>query len=396
MGYACLRECLADLEAQGQLKRVDAELDPYLDLAAVQRRAFRAKAPALLFSRVRGTRFPMLANLFGTRERLRYIFRDSLAAVDAVLAAKADPATTLRRPWRSLRALPGLFHMLPRVVRSGRAPVLECRCKLADLPRLTCWPQDGGPFITLPLVYTEDPRKPGLDASNLGMYRVQLAGNAYAADEAGLHYQIHRGMGAHHAAALASGRPLPVHIYVGGPPALSVAAVMPLPEGLSELRFAGLLGGRRTTVVRDPMLPLPVLAQADFCLSGHLLPGLKPRGRSAIIWGITVCAMIFRCSKWKPCITARTRSGLSPQWAAPRRKTLFSASSSMSLPRRWCPRCLRAYRRYMPWTRPECTPCFWPWAASGIPRMKRSGGRANCSPRPCICWARHRPPWPNM
>ena len=89
MGYANLNQCLADLEAQGQLRRVDVELDPYLELAAVQRRAFRAKAPALLFTRVKGTRFPMLANLFGTRERLRYIFRDSLRAVDAVLAAKA-------------------------------------------------------------------------------------------------------------------------------------------------------------------------------------------------------------------------------------------------------------------------------------------------------------------
>lgn len=115
MGYACLRECLADLEAQGQLKRVDAELDPYLDLAAVQRRAFRAKAPALLFSRVRGTRFPMLANLFGTRERLRYIFRDSLAAVDAVLAAKArsrdDVASALAFPPSAARPFP---HAAPR------------------------------------------------------------------------------------------------------------------------------------------------------------------------------------------------------------------------------------------------------------------------------------------
>ena len=100
MGYANLNQCLADLEAQGQLRRVDVELDPYLELAAVQRRAFRAKAPALLFTRVKGTRFPMLANLFGTRERLRYIFRDSLRAVDAVLAAKADPAAALRRPKR--------------------------------------------------------------------------------------------------------------------------------------------------------------------------------------------------------------------------------------------------------------------------------------------------------
>ncbi|ATD81759.1 MULTISPECIES: UbiD family decarboxylase [Desulfovibrio] len=281
MSYRNMQECLADLEAHGHLKRIDAEVDPCLELAAIQRRAFRANAPALLFTRVKGTSFPMLCNLFGTRERLHYIFRDSLPAVHAVLAAKADPAAALKNPWRSLAAVPGLWRMLPRTRRAGTGegvPVLVRRCTPADLPRLTCWPMDGGAFITLPLVYTEDPEKPGTDASNLGMYRVQQSGNAYAPDEMGLHYQIHRGIGVHHAHALAAGRPLPVHVYVGGPPSLTVAAVMPLPEGLSELRFAGLLGGRRMDLARVDGLPLPVLAEADFCISGHVLPGLKPEG----------------------------------------------------------------------------------------------------------------------
>jgi len=277
MAYVNLGQCLQDLEAQGQLRRVDVELDPYLELAAIQRRAFQAKAPAFLFTRVRGTRFPMLANLFGTHERLRYIFRHSLRTVEAVVAGKVDPMAALARPWKSLAALPGLWHMLPRTVR-GAAPVLGCRCALADLPQLTCWPDDGGPFITLPLVYSEDPDRPGLDASNLGMYRVQLAGNEYAADEVGLHYQIHRGIGVHHAHALSRGEDLPVHIYVGGPPALSVAAVMPLPEGLSELRFAGLLGGRRMTLAAAPGLALPVLTEADFCIVGRIGRALRPEG----------------------------------------------------------------------------------------------------------------------
>ncbi|MDR2850546.1 MAG: UbiD family decarboxylase [Desulfovibrio sp.] len=274
MGYATLRACIADLEAHGHLKRVGVEVDPYLELAAIQRRLFRAGAPAVLFSRVRGTRFPMLANLFGTRERLRFIFRDSLANLEAFARAKVDPFTALRRPWR----LPGIVadacRMFPRATR--RAPVLEHSCALADLPRLVCWPGDGGPFVTLPLVYTEDPRKPGLAGSNLGMYRVQLAGSAYGSDEVGVHYQIHRGIGAHHAAALADGRALPVRIFVGGPPCLSVAAVMPLPEALSELAFAGVLGKRRVAVAKCS--PLPVLAEADFCISGQLLPRTKPEG----------------------------------------------------------------------------------------------------------------------
>ena len=278
MSYPSLAACVADLERAGQLVRIDAEIDPHLELAAIQRRAFAAGAPALLFTRVRGSRFPLLGNLFGTRERLHFLFRHTLRAVEGVLAAKADPADALRHPLRSLRLLPALRHMLPRLRRGGPVPALSSSCRVADLPRLVSWPQDGGPFITLPLVYSEDPARPGPDASNLGMYRVQLSGNDYAEDEVGLHYQIHRGIGVHHAAALERGRPLPVHVFVGGPPALTVAAVMPLPEGLSELRFAGLLGGRRVDLARAPGLPLPVLAKADFCLSGYILPTCKPEG----------------------------------------------------------------------------------------------------------------------
>ncbi|GHU90859.1 3-octaprenyl-4-hydroxybenzoate carboxy-lyase [Deltaproteobacteria bacterium] len=276
MGYVCLSDCLADLESHGHLRRVDEEIDPHLELAAIQRRLFRAGAPAVLFTRVRGTPFPMLANLFGTRERLRFIFRDGIRAVEGLFKAKADPALLLRRPWRAAALAPGLVHMLPR--RVSGAPVLACRCALADLPRLTCWPKDGGPFMTLPLVYTENPRQTGMMASNLGMYRVQMTGNDYAADEVGLHYQIHRGIGVHHSVALGMGNALPVHIFVGGPPSLTVAAVMPLPEGISELCFAGLLGGRRTALAGARHSSLPVLAEADFCVSGHLLPRLKPEG----------------------------------------------------------------------------------------------------------------------
>ena len=278
MSYRNLAACVADLERHGQLVRIDAEIDPHLELAAIQRRAFAAKAPALLFTRVRGSRFPLLGNLFGTRERLHFLFRHSLRAVEGVLAAKADPAAALRRPLRSLALTPALLHMLPRMRRNGPAPVMAHACRVSDLPRLVSWPRDGGPFITLPLVYSEDPARPGPDAANLGMYRVQLGGNDYADDEVGLHYQIHRGIGVHHAAALERGQALPVHVFVGGPPALTVAAVMPLPEGLSELRFAGLLGGRRADMARVPGLPLPVLAEADFCLSGYILPQTKPEG----------------------------------------------------------------------------------------------------------------------
>ena len=279
MGYSSLRDCVRDLEAAGDLVRVDTPVDAHLELAAIQRRAFRAGAPALLFTSVRGTDFPVLVNLFGTKKRLRFLFRDGLAATRAVLAGKADPLSLLRRPGKSLAALGGLGRMLPRGVSPAHAPVLRERASLKALPPLVSWPLDGGPFITLPLVYSEDPARPGVNASNLGMYRIQLAGNDYAGDEVGLHYQIHRGIGVHHAHALATGKPLAVRIHVGGPPALTVAAVMPLPEGLSELRFAGLLGARRVRLAPGADgLGLPVLAETDFCISGHVLPGTRPEG----------------------------------------------------------------------------------------------------------------------
>ena len=151
MGYTTLRQCVEDLERNGMLRRIDAEVDAHLELATIQRRAFRAGASALLFTRVKGSPFPMLCNLYGTRERLHFIFRDALKAVEGVLAAKADPADALRHPLRSLGLLPAVTHMQPRRVK--QAPVLEHACTVADLPQLVCWPQDGGPFITLPLVY---------------------------------------------------------------------------------------------------------------------------------------------------------------------------------------------------------------------------------------------------
>jgi 4-hydroxy-3-polyprenylbenzoate decarboxylase len=144
---------------------------------------------------------------------------------------------------------------------------------------LQCWPDDGGPFITLPLVYTEHPDHPGFAKSNLGMYRVQLAGNDYVPNrEVGLHYQIHRSIGVHHAAAIRRGEPLKVNVFVGGPPAMTLAAVMPLPEGMSELDFAALLGNRRIRMIPRPD-GLPIWADADFCITGTVdLAQLKPEG----------------------------------------------------------------------------------------------------------------------
>lgn len=270
MGYRNLQQTVADLEINGRLIRIENEVDPYLELGSIQRRVYAAQGPALLFTNVKGCSFPMLGNLFGTLERARWIFRDSLKSIEALVALKINPAEALKKPASLLKSIPGAFHLLPDFVSDG--PVLANSTKIENLPKLVSWPMDGGPFVTLPQVYSESPANPGIRHSNLGMYRVQLSGNSYRLnEEVGIHYQIHRGLGVHHAEALELRKPLRVNVFVGGPPSMTVAAVMPLPEGMPELAFAGLLGGHRLPLVRRAG-ELPIPAESDFCISGVLDP----------------------------------------------------------------------------------------------------------------------------
>jgi len=278
MAYSSLRACIEDLERHGMLVRVREEVDPYLEMAAIHRRVHERGGPALLFERVKGSRFPAVSNLFGTLERARFLFRDTLERVQTLVRLKYDPLAALKRPLSSLPGVLAAWTALPRRIR-GRAPILHGRARPSELPQIVCWPLDGGPFVLLPQVYTEDPARPGILHANLGMYRIQLAGNAYEPDrELGLHYQIHRGIGVHHARAIERGEPLKVSIFVGGPPAHTFAAVMPLPEGLSELTFAGALAGRRFRYFYDDE-GFCISADADFVITGTVHAGeLKPEG----------------------------------------------------------------------------------------------------------------------
>lgn len=287
MGYRSLQECVSDLERHKQLVRITTEIDPHLEAAEIQRRVYAAGGPALLFANVKGCRFPMVSNLFGTLDRTRFLFRDSLEAVRHLVELKIDPSELAKRPFRYLDLPRTLWSMWIRRVRSG--PVVECETKLDQLPQLQSWPRDGGPFITLPQVYSEHPGKPGFKNSNLGMYRVQFGGNNYEPNrEIGMHYQIHRSIGVHHAAAIERGEKLRVNVFVGGPPAMTLAAVMPLPEGLSELLFAAALGRRTVRMVSRSRRPdgqecpsagLPIYADADFCIAGSIDPHrTKPEG----------------------------------------------------------------------------------------------------------------------
>lgn len=277
MGYRTFKACVEDLLSNGHMVRIEEPIDAHLEAAEIQRRVFRAGGPALYFANVTGCRFPMVGNLFGTMPRVRYIFRDTLDAVSQLVRIKADPSAASKHPWQTLRTSPTALRMLPRKVRGG--PVLANTTTIGELPQLQSWPDDGGAFITLPQVYTEDPDRPGIGRSNVGMYRVQLSGGQYEKNrEIGLHYQIHRGIGVHHATAIRRGEKLRVNIFVGGPPAMTVAAVMPLPEGLPELYFAGALGGRRVRMIHGAA-PLPIPAETDFCITGTVELGRQlPEG----------------------------------------------------------------------------------------------------------------------
>jgi 4-hydroxy-3-polyprenylbenzoate decarboxylase len=277
MGYASLRACVSDLERTRQLVRIDDEIDPHLEAAEIQRRVYQAGGPALLFARVKGCRFPMVSNLFGTLERTRFLFRDMLDAVRHLVELKIDPAAFWKNLWRYRDVPRALWFLRPKFVRSG--PILDEVTTIGALPQQVSWPRDGGAFITLPQVYTEDAERPGWRHSNLGMYRVQLSGNQYQPDrQVGLHYQIHRGIGVHHSKAIRRGTPFRVNIFVGGPPAMTLSAVMPLPEGMPELTFAGALGGRRVRLIEQPGA-LPLAADADFCITGTVDPNLQlPEG----------------------------------------------------------------------------------------------------------------------
>ena len=270
MGYQNLTQCLADLESRGELVRIPQEVDPDLEIAAIQRRVYQVQGPALLFTRVKGCAFPMAGNIFGTLNRARFIFRDTLKTLERLIELKVIPVELFRRPWKFTGLPKALRNFIPKKVATG--PVLAKETNILSLPQLRSWPKDGGAYITLPQVYTESIDKPGFAHSNLGMYRVQLSGGRYKPnEEVGLHYQIHRGIGYHHAQAISAKVPLRVNVFVGGPPSMTIAAIMPLPESVPEIFFAGVLGGHRIKMVVGGNA-LPILAEADFCISGYVEP----------------------------------------------------------------------------------------------------------------------------
>lgn len=277
MGYQSLAACVADLEKHGHLIRIKEEVDPYLEMAAIHLRVYEEGGPALLFEKVKGSDFMAVSNLFGTLERAKFMFRDSLASVEQLVALRSDPLKALKSPLKYAGTALTALSALP--MKQSLFKNTFYKTTIDRLPQIVNWPMDGGPFITMPQVFTEDIDKPGVMNSNLGMYRIQLAGNDYVTNqEIGLHYQIHRGIGVHQTKANAKGKPLKVSVFVGGPPSHPLAAVMPLPEGLSELTFAGALGNRRFRYFYDEE-GFCISADADFVITGIVYPQEnKPEG----------------------------------------------------------------------------------------------------------------------
>ncbi len=269
MKHLNLQSYLQTLQREGELKVIEEPVDPHLDLAEIQRRVVSRQGPALLFAKVKGTDFPVVTNLFGTRRRIDLAFGENpIRFVKRVVeAAHTLMPPTLSKLWDFRDLARDLLTAGTRPAKTGPAmDRLVCPARLKMMPQIKSWPMDGGAFLTLPLVYSEHPET---GKGNLGMYRIQLYEDAVA----GMHFQIHRGIGFHYHESEKRNVSLPVNLFLGGPPALIMAAIAPLPEDVPELILAALLQGERIRLIRDKKIsPLPVVAEADFTLVGSVPP----------------------------------------------------------------------------------------------------------------------------
>ena len=238
-------------------------------MSAIHLRVFEKNGPAILFEKVKGTKYKAVSNIFGNLDRSKFIFRNTFHKVQRMVELRNNPMAALKKPFKYASTGLGAIKALPKKSSFARSGFKEI--SISELPLIKHWPNDGGAFVTLPQVYSEDIDKPGVMSSNLGMYRIQLTGNDYILNkEIGLHYQLHRGIGVHQNKTNKKKIPLKVSVFVGGPPSHSLAAVMPLPEGLSELTFAGALAGKRFRY--DYVDGYCVSLDADFVITGDVYP----------------------------------------------------------------------------------------------------------------------------
>ena len=275
MARKSLISILEELQRVNDLKCIEKEVDPNLEMASIHLEEFEKQGKAILFQRIKGSKYRACSNLFGSISRSRQFFKESLDDIKSLIDLRNQPQILLNKPFKFVKILLRARFYLPKKVAF---PKSFKEINISDLPQIKCWPNDGGAFITLPQVYTEDIENPGVLNSNLGMYRIQMSGNEYIKNkEIGLHYQLHRGIGVHQNKANKKGVPLKVSIFIGGHPSHSLAAVMPLPEGITELGIAGMLASRRFRYsIKDGYT---ISSDADFVICGEVYSdNLKPEG----------------------------------------------------------------------------------------------------------------------
>jgi UbiD family decarboxylase len=266
--HSNLRSFLDLLRRENDLVTIDTEVDPYLEVAEIHRRVIERGGPAILFKRVKGSSYPVVTNLFGTAKRIELAFgpKPEKFVTELVGVAEALLPPNRAELWKHRSLVRDFLKLGTRTV--SRGPVIEVidrAGRMNELPALTTWQEDGGPFITLPLVYTENPLT---KKHNLGIYRMQV----YDGQSAGLHWQIQKGGGFHYHAAEELNQPLPVTVFLGGPPALIISAIAPLPEDVPELILASLLGGEKLRMAKNPAGAHRLVAEAEFALIGHAQP----------------------------------------------------------------------------------------------------------------------------
>lgn len=256
------------LKAKGQLIEIKEKVSPFLEIAEIHRRVIANQGPALLFSNVENSKFPVVTNLFGSPDRVNLAFGNSPKEFvqKAVSAMHELMPPTFSKIWEYKSLLFASTKL--GLKKKSHGPILEngsLNSNLNELPIITSWKTDGGPFVTLPLVYTEHPET---GIHNLGMYRIQVFDN----NTTGIHWQIHKGGGFHYAVAEKLNQPLPLNLYIGGPPALILSAIAPLPENVPELILASLLLGQKLDTVKDPNGSYDLISEAEFAFSGEVRP----------------------------------------------------------------------------------------------------------------------------
>ncbi|MFC5702907.1 UbiD family decarboxylase [Cohnella faecalis] len=278
MSFSSLRPFLDTLRRDGDLAVIEAPVDPVLELAEIHRRVIEQEGPALLFTNVKGSPFPIATNMFGTSRRVDLAFGPRPEAFMKQLTGALDRVLppTPKALWGERNLVWDLLKVGMKEVPKDGAPILQVLKRerpLADLPAITSWQEDGGPFVTLPLVYTEHPNN--RKHHNLGMYRMQVFDDSTT----GMHWQIHKGGGFHYHEAEKRGEALPVSVFLGGPPALIASAIAPVPEMLGELLLASLIIGGKLPMVQNPQGGHRMPAEAEFVISGSVPPFLRrPEG----------------------------------------------------------------------------------------------------------------------